>query len=745
MENAFKLDVLLGPTSELTRSASENLHRPRKRSTTQNTFDQSTLQFVQNLSGLRLPHSIPPSPASGDSPLNLSMKSQLGQSVPYGHNDNLSLDVEGLFLNFMLTTYKKMAKNVPIDNTKKVKLETLRAYIQCAAKMQVTESNAQLSRWKWRLRFLKAIVRIEKAKQSWNKFKSYWQPSCSKAVEVIGQEIITETNGTKQLRELRENRRKAREDLELAKTVININACDQPEGRTKLVMKIRSADKQGVATLLEQSADPNCLTRRGKRPIDYALLRKNFGIIRLLIDYETAEKEVILAKILDMATLGNEPLAEVLEDIKAIVSCIPNASEIRGLKTGNSLVHFFFLHDPTSHYVIRLIRDLRVDPNAKNKDGLTALHLAAEETDPSAVMFMKSLLETGANPNEYNACNERPIDLAAKKSEFGKCLLLLRHGAHGKNNEGVMSVALVDFLDSFHPEHNSTSDSICTCLRQYQAFLMGEGRHIPEADNKEAHEQLDLYKIVQQTAAFGLRGIVQELINRKNAHGNTLLHNATIRNDIAAIRFLLDHRADPELEIDGVPPRFFTKTVQALREFVLADLKAGKVFIAYELLEQKCDETNIRQLFHPEIISYISMANSDGFSLLTASIGRKFESVLNQLVGRSSPTPSIASSKYRAPTRGRQRPRQSPSPSPSPAPLPLMTPHKMHIHGVNEDSGESSPFSIVVRGPRGEELSWMPPITEQTDGSDTLDLSPASGYISSTNSSRNSGTDVIYV
>ena len=75
------------------------------------------------------------------------------------------------------------------------------------------------------------------------------------------------------------------------------------------------------------------------------------------------------------------------------------------------------------------------DPNAKEDDGWTPLHIVAEI---GHVEIVKILLERGADPNTKDIAGHTPLHIAASNGHVGVVMVLLERGAdpNAKSNDG---------------------------------------------------------------------------------------------------------------------------------------------------------------------------------------------------------------------------------------------------------------------------------------------------------------------
>ena len=183
---------------------------------------------------------------------------------------------------------------------------------------------------------------------------------------------------------------------QLLPIVKNINAQNK-KGESALTKAIQSGTVEAVSLLLEKGADVKVLDKVGNNLGFYIIdsYRPQMGIDR---GSETANapKDPFTAKI------------KLLQD-KGLNLATPQ-------KDGNTLYHFAIAKNDFT--LLKKIADLNIDVNAKNKDGLTALHKAAMISKNDTIL--KYLLSIGAKKEITTDFNETPFDLANENESLTK-------------------------------------------------------------------------------------------------------------------------------------------------------------------------------------------------------------------------------------------------------------------------------------------------------------------------------------
>ena len=165
----------------------------------------------------------------------------------------------------------------------------------------------------------------------------------------------------------------------------NINA-QNLKGESALTNAVRYGTPEAVNILLNKGADVNVKDKDGN----------NLGVY-LVQSYRPAGK--------DNAADPFNTKAKLLQD-KGLNLAVAQ-------KDGNTLYHLAITKNDVS--LLKKITDLKVDVNAKNKDGLTALHRAAMTSKDDSIL--KYLISAGAKKDINTEFDETPYALA-KENEL---------------------------------------------------------------------------------------------------------------------------------------------------------------------------------------------------------------------------------------------------------------------------------------------------------------------------------------
>lgn len=162
----------------------------------------------------------------------------------------------------------------------------------------------------------------------------------------------------------------------------NINLQNK-KGESALTMAVKSGTTEAVLLLLGRGADVNVLDKDGN----------NLGVYLVQSYRPDAKQDNFDAKV------------KLLQD-KGLNLTAPQ-------KDGSTLYHFAITKNDVT--LLKKITDLKVDINAKNKDGLTALHRAAMTSKDDAIL--KYLVSAGAKKDISTEFDETAYALA-KENEL---------------------------------------------------------------------------------------------------------------------------------------------------------------------------------------------------------------------------------------------------------------------------------------------------------------------------------------
>lgn len=172
-----------------------------------------------------------------------------------------------------------------------------------------------------------------------------------------------------------------------------------------------------------------------------------------------------------------------------------------------------------------------IDPNAKNKNGATALHkIAAYKTDPEPIL--RVLLENGANPNVADDYGITPL-MAAKDGKSVELLLSYKADPNAKTKEGASVLS--------YNNHMADVTRIQTLLKH--GFKLEPDIALPLLDRACGNGQVDIVKFLLESGVDPNTKIPTK--------GNTnisinVISSASLRGNLAILKLLFDHGGNPE-------------------------------------------------------------------------------------------------------------------------------------------------------------------------------------------------------
>lgn len=181
----------------------------------------------------------------------------------------------------------------------------------------------------------------------------------------------------------------------LLPTSKNVNA-QNLKGESALTFAVKSGTPEAVSLLLTKDADVKVLDKEGN----------NLGVY-LIQSY----RPQMMGRSGDGASTKQDPFAAKIKLLQDKGLNLATAQ-----KDGNTLYHLAVIKNDLS--LLKKIADLNIDINAKNKDGMTALHKAAMISKDDTIL--KYLLSLGAKKEITTEFDESAYALAKENETFSK-------------------------------------------------------------------------------------------------------------------------------------------------------------------------------------------------------------------------------------------------------------------------------------------------------------------------------------
>ncbi|TDQ09773.1 ankyrin repeat domain-containing protein [Pedobacter metabolipauper] len=187
----------------------------------------------------------------------------------------------------------------------------------------------------------------------------------------------------------------------LISRVKNINQANQ-KGETALTMAVRSSSPEVVSYLISKGASAKALDKKGNNLAYY-----------VVDSYRPQSAQGANPQAARPAPNGPKP-----EDLDTKIKILQNAglNVTAAQADGNTLYHIAVAKNDVS--LIKRLQPLNIDINAKNKDGLTALHKAALVSKDD--VLLKYLLSIGAKKDAVTNFKETAFDLASENESLTK-------------------------------------------------------------------------------------------------------------------------------------------------------------------------------------------------------------------------------------------------------------------------------------------------------------------------------------
>lgn len=283
----------------------------------------------------------------------------------------------------------------------------------------------------------------------------------------------------------------------MRRTVYSIFPVLQTRANRALQRAAQQGDNKGVERLLDAGADVNASDDSSMPPLYIAMMAKHFDIAKLLLHRGAS-------------------------------------TSFDGLNTGfTALAHAVAFGRDAS--LVRVLLEHGADPNEQDHMNRTALMWATEHRQTKVAEL---LLKHGAKVNAQDEDGDTALSEACSRGRLETAKLLLRHGANPNLARRDHFTPLNAALDIA-----SSPNRIARLLLEHGAKLDIKGtRHEP------------LLRAVMNGDPVVIKALLDMGLNAstKDQYGKTALMQAANQGNIAVVRLLLAHGADPNArETDG--------------------------------------------------------------------------------------------------------------------------------------------------------------------------------------------------
>ena len=314
---------------------------------------------------------------------------------------------------------------------------------------------------------------------------------------------------------------------------------------TALHLAAASGDADTIRALLAHGADANAVEGAwGQTPLIFAAAADRVEAIRVLLEHG-ADPDV-MSKTIDIEEEGR--LAGAASDLRRNVlrafqnkrGEAPSPSEVQAAILAGREVYL------SGEAPKRRERENQRPPSIERKGGLTALLHAVRQGHIDAVV---ALLEDGADINQVSASDETsPLLMAAVNAQFDLALVLLERGADPGLAATVNGVAPLWAVINAQWQPRTRFPQPQEHGRQEATYLdVAEALLLAGADPNVRLTRHPWYMVYS--------GCGNRNCGLADTKGSTAFWRAAYATDVAAMRLLVAHGADPDIPTEAPAPR----------------------------------------------------------------------------------------------------------------------------------------------------------------------------------------------
>jgi ankyrin repeat protein len=327
-------------------------------------------------------------------------------------------------------------------------------------------------------------------------------------------------------------------------------------GATPLMLASRSGSADAVRTLLDCGADPDAVeSASGETALMFASALDRADVAALLLQHGAHAELTTSVVDLSGSTAPEERLQQEIREAQAAKSA---AAAGNGKKGPASVDASASAERNGRKAIAGITRAYSYGELLGKQGGLTALHFAARQ---GAARTVQTLVAAGADVNAVSAADRTtPLVIAIINGQFDIAKYLLDHGADPRPATGTGMTPLYAVLNvewapkSFYPQPRAQLQQQTTYL-ELMGALLDRGAD-PNARLKR--------KIWYTQYNFDLL--------RVDESGATPFWRAAYASDIAAMKLLVQHGADPA--VPTMKPAGRTRGAEVDREGEMKDVSA---------------------------------------------------------------------------------------------------------------------------------------------------------------------------
>ena len=380
----------------------------------------------------------------------------------------------------------------------------------------------------------------------------------------------------------------------LLSQMADVNAI-QPDGSTALHWTVRADDLETADLLIRAGANISAANRRGITPLDLACVNGSAAMIRKLLDAGASPNATHSdgqTPLMTAARTGNPEAVRVLIDKGAGVNAKDAIAEQTALMFAITENHPEAVRVLLDHGANVNARTTRVETPPATTGNLQGIGRAQNREKPVPQGWMtpllyaardgrteiaRMLLAAGAKVNQTEANGESPLLVAISNGHTELAQILLEQGADPNATDGFGRAPLwsaVDYRNLDAAEGSGTNGVNREPVLPLIRALLDRGANANVQTKVEPPSR-------RWMMPFGARQWV-------NPAGQTPFVRAALAGDIAVMRLLLEHRADPNIPtlagvtalmsaagIGWVPRQTYTEPKESLLEAVKLCVEHG--------------------------------------------------------------------------------------------------------------------------------------------------------------------------
>ncbi|QRM88571.1 ankyrin repeat domain-containing protein [Lacinutrix sp. WUR7] len=191
----------------------------------------------------------------------------------------------------------------------------------------------------------------------------------------------------------------------------NVNAIDE-NGNTPFINAASRNNLETVSLLFKEVKDVNQVNKKGESALALAVANNSLEVVRFLIENK-ADVAILDANKNNLTPYLIESFSTKKSDVFEQKLGVLTKNGLDFTKTqenGNTVFHLVLAKNDI--HLLKFIAPFKIDVNAKNNEGNTALHLAALQAKDTEIL--KYLLSIGAKKDVITDFDETPFDLASE-------------------------------------------------------------------------------------------------------------------------------------------------------------------------------------------------------------------------------------------------------------------------------------------------------------------------------------------